>query len=231
MIDPISMASIGFGLANAGTGLFGAFSGFNSEADAARRQNQALKQQYKQALKIREQDWTQTLGLQAAKLGAYDLTTKANRDAGSLTRGQADMRLTDVIKGQNVETTNMLRSLAQKGGAAAASGKTGNNQGQLDSSIIGQYYQNQGVQRNTLMSAKAARDVTYMDTNLKETSANNQAWSQVAVTPMKTVAPLEPTQYSGPSSLGLVANVGTSLLGGVTSSYQANNILGGNWVV
>jgi len=52
------MASIGIGVAKAGSGILGALGGHNEKIAAARRQNEQLARQYRQQLKIREQDWT-----------------------------------------------------------------------------------------------------------------------------------------------------------------------------
>jgi len=216
------MAAIGIGVAKAGAGIFGSITGHNAEADAARRQNQQLVNQYRQQLRIRDQDWKQRLGVYANKLGVYNQTLKSNEEAKSLALGRNQQRFNDIYRQQNVQTRNMLIGLAQGGGLAAAKGKTGRSSARLDTDLIGQYVRNQGVMGQNLMSARVATENSNMDVMRRLQAANNSAYSRVAIAPMQTVAPLKPVQNAGPSQMSLMANIGTSLLDGVSAGFGAD---------
>ena len=211
------MAAIGMGVAKAGTGILGALGGHNAEAAAARRQNEQLARQYRQQLKIREQDWVQRTTLYNAKRGIYQQALTNNERAASLAQGRNQQRLNDVIKSQSVQTQNMMVNLAQNQGTAAASGKSGRSAGRIDSNIIGQYVRNQGVMGANLMSARVALDNANLDVRRRQETANNNAYSKVMIAPIRPVAPVRPVQVSGPSNMSLMAGIGNSLLDGVSA--------------
>ena len=216
------MASIGIGVANAGTGILGAFGQNQAETEAARRQNEQLKQQYRQQLRIQQRDWIQRTGLYAQKQGVYQQALRNNARAASLAQGRNQQRLNDVIKQQSVQTQNMMVRLAQSQGSAAASGKVGRSAGRIDSNVIGQYVRNQGVMGANLMSARVAQANADLDVRRRQESANNAAFSKVAIAPIKPVPIPEPIQYSGPSNMSLMTGIGTSLLDGVSAGFGAD---------
>ena len=219
------MASIGIGVAKAGTGILGAFGQNQAETEAARRQNEQLKRQYRYQLRIQQRDWIQRTGLYAQKQGVYQQTLRNNARAASLAQGRNQQRLNDVIKQQSVQTQNMMVRLAQSQGAAAASGKVGRSAGRIDSNVIGQYVRNQGVMGANLMSARLAQANADLDVRRRQENANNAAFSKVAIAPMKPVPLPEPIQYSGPSQGSLMAGIGTSILDGVSAGFGAKSQL------
>ena len=221
-IDPISQAAIGIGIAKAGTGIFGAFGQNNAEREAARRQNEQLRRQYRYQLRIQQRDWIQRTGLYAQKQGVYQQTLKNNAAAASLAQGRNQQRLNDVIKQQSVQTQNMMVRLAQSQGAAAASGRSGRSAGRIDSNVIGQYVRNQGVMGANLMSARIGQANANLDVRRRQENANNAAFSKVAIAPMKPIPIPEPVQYSGPSNMSLMSGIGTSLLDGVSAGLNAD---------
>lgn len=227
MIDPITMASVGMGVAQAGVGILGAFGQHNSEREAAKRQNEQLRREYRYKLRIQQRDWTQQRGVYAQKLGVYDQKLKNISKAASLSRGRNQQRLNDVIKQQNVQTQNMLVKLAQGQGAAAVSGKSGRSAQRMDANLIGQYVRNQGVMGQNLMSSRLALANANMDVRNRQISAQNNAFSKVAIAPIQPIALPKPVQHSGPSNMSLIANVGGALLDGASAGMGAYSQLNG----
>ena len=221
-MDPITIASIGIGAAKGVTGILGAFGQNQAETEAARRQNEQLKRQYRYQLRIQQRDWIQRTGLYAQKQGVYQQTLRNNERARSLAEGRNQQRINDVIKQQSVQTQNMMAKLAQSQGMAAASGKSGRSAGRLDANVIGQYVRNQGVMGANLMSARLAQANADLDVRRRQENANNAAFSKVAIAPMKPVPLPEPVQYSGPSNMSLMAGIGNSLLDGVSAGFGAD---------
>ena len=175
---------------SSGLGVFGQ----QQEATArARAQNQAAMNQYKQRLKIRDLEWKQTQQRYATELGVYDRTRQENTAAASLAYGRQQQQLNDVYARQNVQLQNMAIGLAQRGGAAAATGKTGRSASRLDANIVGQYARNQGLMADNLMRSRLSMAQAQMDTQRQLTSANNRAFDRVAIAPQQTIAPLAPT--------------------------------------
>jgi hypothetical protein len=110
--------------------------------------------------------------------------------------------------------------LAQRGGAAAAAGKTGRSARRLDQNAIGQFVRNQGVLAENLLSGDIARGQRMMDIRNQLQSSRNRAFGKVAIAPQHTIAPLAPTQVSGPSNMSLLGDIGSAVVGGV-STYQS----------
>ena len=164
----------------------------------------------------------------ANKLGVYDRTQRENTAAASLAYGRQQQQLNDVYARQNVQLQNMAISLAMRGGQAAASGKDGRSATRLDANMVGQYARNQGMMADNLMRSRLSMQQAQMDTQRQLTSATNRAYNQVAVAPRQTVAPLAPTQVSGPSNLSLFANIGSSILSGVQAGIGAYSSLTNN---
>jgi hypothetical protein len=216
------MASIGIGAVKGVTGILGAFGQNNAEAEAARRQNEQLRRQYRYQLRIQQRDWIQRTGLYAQKRGVYQQTLQNNAAAASLAQGRNQQRINDVIKQQSVQTQNMMVRLAQSQGSAAASGRSGRSAGRIDSNVIGQYVRNQGVMGANLMSARLGQANADMDVRRRQENANNAAFSKVAIAPMKPVPIPEPVQFTGPSQGSLMAGVGNALLGGISAGFNAD---------
>lgn len=213
-MDPISQLSLGLGAAKGVTGILGAIGGHSEKAAAARRQNEQLRRQYRQKLKIYEQDWVQKTGLYAARQGIYQQGNRNRQRAASLAQGRNQQRLNDVYTGQSVQTQNMMVQLARLQGRAAASGKSGRGAVRQDLNPVGQFVRNQGVMAKTLMSSRLAMDNANLDVLRRQENANNAAYSKVAIAPMKPVAPVKPVQNVGPSGLSLMAGIGSAAIDG-----------------
>ena len=219
------MAAVGIGVAKGASGILSAFGGHSEATAQARAQNQAAVNQYKHQLKIREREWANTQQRYGTQLGVYDRTLNENRSAASLAYGRQQQQLNDVYSRQNVQLQNMAINLAQKGGAAAASGRSGVSANRLDSNLVGQYARNQGMMADNLMRSRLSMAQAQMDTQRQLTSANNRAFDQVAIAPQHTVAPLKPVQVSGPSTMSLIGNIGGAVADGLQTGFGVDNTL------
>jgi len=223
MFDPVSL---GLAAASAGSGILSAF-GSHSEATAqARAQNQAAVNQYKHRLKIYDKQYKDAQQIYATKLGQYDLEMNEFDRAAAQGYGREMLKQNEALRAANLSRLSQSIQLAQRGGAAAVSGKSGRSASRLDQNTIGQFVRNQGVLAENLLSGDIARNQRMMDIRNNLQSARNRAYSKVAIAPQRTVAPLEPTQVSGPSSMSLLSNVGSSIIGGLSTynSLAAPNV-------
>lgn len=216
---------VALGAAKAISGGLSAIGQHQSETARIRAQNQAAVNQYAQRLKIRDLAEKQSDQLYATKLGIYDRTLKENTAAASLAYGRQQQQLNDVYARQNLSLQNMAIGLAQSGGQAAASGKTGRSARRLDANLVGQFARNQGLMANNLMRSRLSMEQAQMDTQRQLTSANNRAFNQVAIAPQRTIAPLAPVQASGPSTMSLIGNIGGSLIEGAQAGIGAYSSL------
>ena len=208
---------IALGAAKAGAGILGAFGQHQSQTDAARAQNQAAVNQYRQRLKIYDKEYKDSQQLYATKLGQYDLQMSEFDRAAAQGYGREQLRQNEAIRSANLTRLNQSIALAQTGGAAAASGKTGRSATALDQNVVNQFARNQAIMAENLLSSDIASSQRMMDIRNKYQSARNRAFGQVAIAPQQTIAPLAPTQVSGPSNLSLFAGIGSSVVDGITT--------------
>ena len=216
----LPLAAIGIGAAQAGSGILSAFGAHSKATEKAREQNQAAVNQYNQKLKIRQQDWTNTQQVYATKLGRYQQEMSEFDRAAAQGYGREMLRQNEALRGASLNRLSQSIALAQRGGAAAAAGKTGRSAGRIDQNAIGQFVRNQGVLTENLLSGDIARQQRMMDIGNRLQSARNRAFSQVAVAPQQTIEPLAPVQAKGPSTLSLIGNVGSAIASGAATGMS-----------
>ena len=217
MFDPVSLS---IAAVSAGSGILQSF-GAQSEATAqARAQNQAAVNQYKQRLKIRDKEYKDSQQLYATKLGQYNMQMSEFDRAAAQGYGREMLKQNEALRGANLSRLSQSIALAQRSGAAAASGKTGRSAGRIDQNVIGQFVRNQGVLAENLLSGDIARSQRMMDIRNNLQTARNRAFGQVAIAPQQTIEPLAPVQVAGPSSLGLIGGIGSALASGA-STYMS----------
>lgn len=217
---PLPLVPIAIGAAQAGSGILSAFGSYSKEKDETRAQNQAAVNQYKQRLKIYDKQNKDAQQLYATKLGQYNLEMNEFDRAAAQGYGREMLKQNEALRAANLSRLSQSIQLAQRGGAAAASGKTGRSARRLDQNTIGQFVRNQGVLAENLLSGDIARSQRMMDIRNQLQSSRNRAFSRVAIAPQNTIAPLKPTQLSGPSNLGLFGSIGSSIIGGITTGMS-----------
>ena len=205
------------GIAQAGMGIAGAIGGHNKGVAEARAKNEAMMREYKYRLKIRDRKWKSELQSYSTKLGQYDLQMKAADRAASRAYGVEQYNQSERIKKAAFSAQQLNRALAKSGGAAAAAGKSGRTAQRLDLDIENTFARNQNMIAANLMSAEEVSSMNALNIQDQLQGVRNRAYSNVAIAPTKPMRPLKPTQYSGPSSSGMMMGIGNSILGGVGS--------------
>ena len=81
------MLAIGSAVAKGGAGIFGAIQGHNDKVAQARAQNQAMMDQYKQRLRIRDKQYKDTQQIYRTKIAQYDRQMNAADRAASRAYG------------------------------------------------------------------------------------------------------------------------------------------------
>ena len=211
------MAAIGIGAAQAGSGILSAFGGHSEAKAQARAQNQAAVNQYKQKLKIRERDWLNTQQLYATKLGNYQRDMNEFDRAAAQGYGREQLRQNEALRAANLSRLSQSIALAQRGGAAAAAGRSGRSASRFDQNVVGQFVRNQGVLAENLLSGDIARSQRMMDIRNQLQASQNRAFSRVAIAPQQTIEPLKPVQVSGPSNLSLFGNIAGAVTSGAAT--------------
>ena len=205
------------GVAQAGLGIAGAISGHNSKVAEARARNKAMMKEYKYRLQIRDKKWKDELQVYANKLGQYDLNMKAADAAAARAYGVESYKQGQRVKQAGLASFKLTQALAKGQGRAAAAGKTGRSAQRLDREVENAFVAQQNMIDLNLFDQEASARMNSLNIRDQLQSAQNQAYSQVAIAPTTPMEPLEPTQVAGPSSAGMMLGIGNSILGGIGS--------------
>ena len=215
---PLPLAvPIAIGAAQAGAGILGAFGKHSEAADRTREQNQAAVNQYGQRLKIRDKEYKDSQQLYATKLGNYQRDMSEFDRAAAQGYGREMLKQNEALRAANLNRLSQSIALAQRGGAAAAAGRSGRSASRFDQNTIGQFVRNQGVLAENLLSGDIARSQRMMDIRNQLQASQNRAFSKVAIAPQQTIEPLKPVQMSGPSNLSLFSNIAGAVAGGAST--------------
>ena len=216
------MLGIGSAVVKGASGIFGSIAGHNDAVAQARAQNQAMMDQYKYRLQIRDKQYKDTQQIYATKLGQYDLQMKAADRAASRAYGIEQYNQSQRIKQAAFQGMRLDRALAKSGGTAAAAGKSGRSAQRLDQSVESAFVRNQNMIAQNLLTAEETRDYRELAIADRLQSERNRLYSNVAIAPTKPLPLLEPTQLSGPSTAGRnlgILNAGIGLASGIAGAF------------
>lgn len=198
------MCAPAIGLAGSVLGSVGQFA---SGSAAASAQNKAAIGQYKYQLKMRRLAWQDTRQQYATKLGQYGNQLAANTEAANIAYTGQQRKLNDIYKKAAFSQQAQLVQLAQGSGKMAAAGRLGKSAERLDLDVVRQFGRNQAIQAESLLSAQYGLQNANRGIRRELLSANNEAFSKVAVQPKPGVAPPPPTMAQGPSPLSLMGGL------------------------
>ena len=209
------MLPVILGVAKAGLGIAGAAAGHSNAVAQARAQNEAAMARYEYQLKIRERENLNQNQLWATKLAQYDLEMKAADKAASRAYGVEDLKQSQRIKSAAFSTMKLNYAMAKTAGATAASGKQGRSAERADQMVENAFARNQMMIAENLLGADAAQQYREVGIADQLTSYRNRAFSNVAIAPTVSEAPLEPAQVATPSSTGAMIGAASSALGAI----------------
>lgn len=217
------------GIASAASGIIGA-AGAHQDAQAqADYQNESAIRNYKYQLAKREGEWNKTLSIWGNKKVDYQNEYSANAEAADRSYAAEQYRLNEMFQQAAFQKQDMLAQLIQSTGSIGASERTGKTVKRLETAQLAAFGRNNAVVAENLASARNAMINRNEDYRLQLQSANNRAWSNVAIAPTPDTPPPQPVMAPGPSGLGLAAGIA----GGIASGIGAFNSLkapsAGNW--
>ena len=198
------MCAPAVGLAGSVLGSVGQFA---SGSAAASAQNRAAISQYKYQLKMRRLAWQDTRQQYATKLGQYGNQLAANTEAANIAYAGQQRKLNDIYKKAAFSQQAQLVQLTRGQGQMAAAGRLGKSAERLDLDMVRQFGRNQAIQAESLLSAQYGLQNANRGIRRELLSANNRAFSEVAVAPKPDVAPPRPTMAQGPSPLSLMGGL------------------------
>ena len=217
-MEPITMLGIGSAVVKGASGIFGSIAGHNDAVAQARAQNQAMMDQYKYRLQIRDKQYKDAQQIYATKLGQYNQQMSAADRAASRAYGIEQYNQSQRLKQAAFQGMRLDRALAKSSGMAAAAGKSGRSAQRLDTDVENAFVRNQNMIAQNLLTPEETRDYRELGIADRLESQRNRAYSQVAIAPTKPLPLLEPTQLSGPSSTGMglgILNSGLGMVSGI----------------
>jgi len=213
------MLAIGSAVAKGASGIFGSIAGHNDKIAQARAQNQAMMDQYKYQLQIRDRKYKQAQQVYATKSGQYDLQMKAADRAAARAYGAEQYNQSQRVKSAAFKGLQLSQAFLKGSGAAAAAGKTGRSAARLDRNIEGAFVRNQATLAANLLQGAEVQSMREMGIQDQLQSRYNQLYGNVAVAPSQPMAPLAPQMRSGPNPMGMMLGIGSSLVSGY-QQYQ-----------
>jgi hypothetical protein len=212
MLDPVTLLTLGSGIASS---VFKFTSGQSEAAQA----NRAAADQYRQRLKIRENQYIQDNILYGNRISRYQDQLYENRTAAGRAYEGEQNRLNEIYRTARFNTQARDIQAMQGLGRAAASGRTGASALRSSDNVYSQFGRNQAIQAQSLMGAQQAYGANTRDIRRKLAAGNRAAFYNVGPAPTPGVMPLAPTAVQGPS----VFSLGTDLLGVASSGLGMEN--------
>ena len=188
---------------------------FASGQAQANAQNKAAIQNYEYQIAQRENKWRQTLSAWGHKRLEYKQSVQENEAAAWAGYTQEQTRLNEVYKDVKFKNQDALIQLIDAQGKMAASGQSGNTARRMQVAAMAAYGRNQAINAESLISARNRMINSNDNIRRQQMSANNRAYSQVALRPIAGFAPPPPVMTPGPSPLSLIGGIGSAVAGGI----------------
>ena len=217
MCDPVS---VGLGAATAGAQGFGAFAKHKEgqlKADAA---NRASINKYNYETQLQSFKNQERAAIYRQKLREYDANLLSFKEAAYAGYRREQERLNEVYEAARFTTQGQAVELLQKQGALNASGiAQGTSTRRAAANLVAQYGYNQAVLAQNIVGAHGRFSRSIEDINRQWQSAQNRAYSQVAIAPRFGPGPQAPEMVQGPSGLSLAAGLASAAVSGLTTGY------------
>ena len=201
-------APAALGLASFATGAMGAVGQHQSASAQAAAANEGAMRQYKYQLKMREKNWDRERERYSASIGQYRQAVADNADAANRAYVGQQEKLNNIYRTASFQQQAQLTQLTKGTGRMAAMGRQVRSANRVDSEIMSQYGRNQAIMAESLLSARRGYDRSVEGIRRDQMSADNRAYSPVAIAPEVDIAPPRPVMQQGPSGLSLLAGIG-----------------------
>ncbi len=230
-----------FGAAQAGLGIAGAISGNAAQATAinaqnkraemeAEERNKAAVEQYKQQLYIQDLNFTNAGSAFTQQVGAYQQRINNLDVQTGLTYQAEQMRLNELMKQfkftREADEINEMQAVAK----VAAGGQTGRTAGRMQALTAASFGRKKAQQRERMLGETYASELRNEATYRADVSSRRALQSQVANAPIQGIDPSAPAMATanlaaGPSPFSMIAGIGNSIMGGITSGMNMQTSL------
>ena len=207
-------APAALGIASMASGIAGSVGQHQSASAQAAASNEAARREYRYKLKMRQNNWERERERYSVGVANYRQAVADNAEAANRAYVGQQEKLNNIYRQASFQQQAQLVQLAQGSGRAAASGRRGRSAMRLDNDIVSQFGRNQAIMAESLLSANRGYRSATEAIRREQLSANNRAYSPVAIAPEADIAPPPPVMQAGPSPLGLIAGIGSAAVGG-----------------
>ena len=207
-------APAALGVASFASGALGAVGQYQSGQAQASAANAGAMRQYKYQLKMRENNWLRERERYQVGVANYQQAVADNQDAATRAYVSEQARLNNIFKTAAFQQQGQLVELMKGSGKMAATGMRGRSVNRLDNDIVSQFGRNQAIMAESLLTAQSGFDRRVSGIRREQLSANNRAYSPIAIAPKPDVAPPAPVMQQGPSALSLLAGIGSAAVDG-----------------
>lgn len=207
-------APAALGVASFASGALGAVGQYQSGQAQASAANAGAMRQYKYQLKMRENNWLRERERYQVGVANYQQAVADNQDAAQRAYVSQQEKLNNIYRSTSFRQQAQLIELAQGSGKRAATGQRGRSVNRLDNDIVSQFGRNQAIMAESLLSAQRGYNTAVGGIRREQLSANNRAYSPIAIAPKPDVAPPAPVMQQGPSALSLLAGIGSAAVDG-----------------
>ena len=207
-------APAALGVASFASGALGAVGQYQSGQAQASAANAGAMRQYKYQLKMRENNWLRERERYQVGVANYQQAVADNQDAAQRAYVSQQEKLNNIYRSTSFRQQAQLIELAQGSSKRAATGQRGRSVNRLDNDIVSQFGRNQAIMAESLLSAQRGYNTAVGGIRREQLSANNRAYSPIAIAPKPDVAPPAPVMQQGPSALSLLAGIGSAAVDG-----------------
>tara|TARA_A200000159_G_scaffold164154_1_gene192693 strand:- start:64 stop:777 length:714 start_codon:yes stop_codon:yes gene_type:complete len=226
----IVAAAVATGVASAAFGTMGAIASYEQQAAATAYSNAVAQQDYANQLSIAAANDANAGNVYEAELESVASAKSAYYSEISLNQSSANTavvaELNKLQEKRNVASFDQQTALSnaiQAQGAVLASGKTGQSQYLRLLDTTRQLGFEQAQIDQTIADANRATGLAVEGILLDQTSADIAAWNGLPADPLApapSALPPEPIMQEGPSTLGLIAGIGSSVVDGASTGIN-----------
>lgn len=217
------MIGLALGALSFGSSALGAIGGHSAQSAAARRQNRYALKIYKQQLKARKAQALYRNADYINRKTQYKEQLFNNQSAAQRAYVAEQSRINEVFKQMNfAEQGSQVKEQSELGKLQAreVSGKSAERAQTLLSAGFGR---NTAIRQEQLRTTIDVANQRNERTREQLKIANRSSYYKVGAPPINPELPPPPLMQSGPSQMGLFANLGSAALGAVNTFQQYQN--------
>ena len=190
---------------------------YNQQVAAAQANNQWATARYHHQIQIKRQQWNRQVMQYNFEKQTYESQRQWNNAAANRAYNSVNRKLSDTFKRAAFQDQEGFTKLMQLQGTLSATDQSGNTADMLQQDVVAAFGRSQAVQSQELTDATYAAGHEMTDTWYDNYNRDVNAWAKVAIPPEYGMDPMPPQMQAmpgRPSSFGMIAGIGSSLVGG-----------------